>query len=166
MAKKIDEEMARSFVNQAHHMAGNTAIIVTMRAGMPETAYGYVPTVVEMVLHGNRIASWCPELGSFYTTLAGYNTATTKARLNALIYEMGRVVNIPIRNWYSQKKGQVYWGTEPVEDLYSLQWHALPPVGKTHPGCTPYVPEKLRDTPPVLTPPYKPSYEKNMEVLL
>lgn len=164
MTRKIDEKLARSFVNRMPRMAGNTAVIVTMQSWRAEVAVGYVPTVVEMVLHGNKIASWCPEYGSFYTTLAGFCTVTTKARLNALINEMVDIIP-PICNWYCQKKGRVYWGiTQRIEDLRSLQWHARPPVGKAHPGFDPFFPEQLEG--PALKPSYKPSYEKNMEVLL
>lgn len=132
MAKKIDEKMARSFVNRTVHMASNTAVIVTMHAGLPPLAHGYAPTVIEMILHGNKIASWCPELGSFYTTLAGYNTVTTRARLNTLIYAMTNHHNGALMTYY-QKKGEVYWGNQLVTDLMSLQWHTVPPYGKTHP---------------------------------
>lgn len=158
MAKKIDIEMAQLFVAQRRFAASNTTIVVNEKS-----TPGYVPTVINMVLYGTKIASWCPELASFWTSLAGFNTATTRSRLNALIYAMFQKGVILNPNIYANKKGQAYWGLRPVTDLKSLQWHALPPANRTHPGCAPYQPDV---SVPVPEPLYQLSYEKNMEVLI
>lgn len=66
MVRKIDELSARNFYNRATWRQANT-----------RTESGV------LYLHGNQIAR-LDESGALWVTLAGWNTTTTRARLNAL----------------------------------------------------------------------------------
>lgn len=68
---------------------------------------------VDMSLHGNTIARWCAESDgtvNFMTTLAGYGTPTTRARLNGLIETMAVRGFIVAPRFYKQIQYSQYLG--------------------------------------------------------
>lgn len=77
--RKIDREMKTCFWAGCEMHGKNTAVEWHRSA---ERSYMVV------LLHGNKIAERCSAVhGSFRISLAGWNTKTTKARLNALLEE-------------------------------------------------------------------------------
>lgn len=73
--KKIDTQAAAAFVANIPFSGGNTIVTVEN------------DTVI-MRLHGHIIASMCRKDNTLALTLAGYNTMTTRARLNGILYTL------------------------------------------------------------------------------
>ena len=84
-----------------------------------ETEKGYRSTVY---LHGHRIAVYYPSTQQLHINNCGYETNTTKARLNVLIdFVFGGVGNGIFQsnwNWYLVRDGQ-------QSDFPSNEWVAL-----------------------------------------
>lgn len=94
MAKKVDVESARAFINgRVGTFGGNTEVRMDPAAA----------TYIQLLLHGNMIAGMVtrrdgtPILASLKITHAGWPTVTTKARLNAL---PGVSINQRKGEWY------------------------------------------------------------------
>ncbi len=68
--RKITQEACNAFGNALNYKKSNTKVVA------------FDDLNVEMTLHGNLIAYSCPK-GTFISS-AGYNTNTTKERLNGL----------------------------------------------------------------------------------
>lgn len=83
---------------------------------------------VEMYLHGHKIAEWDKKLGTFNTTLAGFNTPTTRERLNGLLSAMLGRGYIYTTKGYGQRNYAAIFGDEEI-DSRSWQSHKL--VGET-----------------------------------
>ena len=73
--KKIDRQAAAAFVANRPFSGGNTIVAVEN-------------DTVTMRLHGHIIARMCRKDNTLALTLAGYNTMTTRARLNGLLYTL------------------------------------------------------------------------------
>lgn len=73
--KKIDTQAAAAFKDGKPFSGGNTIITVEN-------------DTVTMRLHGHIIASMCIKDNTLALTLAGYNTLTTRARLNGILYTL------------------------------------------------------------------------------
>ena len=73
--KKIDTQAAAAFKDGKPFSGGNTIITVEN-------------DTVTMRLHGHIIASMCRKDDTLALTLAGYNTMTTRARLNGILYAL------------------------------------------------------------------------------
>ncbi len=73
--KKIDRQAAAAFVANMPFSGGNTIVAVEN------------DTVI-MRLHGHIIAKMCRKDNTLALTLAGYNTLTTRARLNGILYTL------------------------------------------------------------------------------
>ena len=73
--KKIDTQAAAAFVGNKPFSGCNTIVTVEN-------------DTVTMRLHGHIIASMCRKDNTLALTLAGYNTMTTRARLNGLLYTL------------------------------------------------------------------------------
>lgn len=71
--KKISKEAALAFAKGIAFNRGNTQVIIRGNN-------------VSMLLHGNRIAERLLSSDVFSATLCGYNTVTTRERLNTLLY--------------------------------------------------------------------------------
>ena len=83
--RKIEEEMVRAIARGSNLHKGNTSVEVD----------DGVPGMCTVRLHGNMIASVPIGFGnSMQFTLAGWNTPTTRSRVNALI---GQYVNNYVR---------------------------------------------------------------------
>ena len=92
MCREIDYKTAAAFLNGYNFKQGNT-----------EVKYYPDTDEVEMYLHGNKIAY--SDRGKTYINLCGYNTLTTRARLNALC-----------DNKLKQKNNKLYFDDEQIED--------------------------------------------------
>ena len=75
--RKIEEAMNRAINTGRNATIGNTTVIHAD------------DTHMEVALHGNRIAQRVHMNGTtkWYISLAGWNTSTTKSRLNAILRE-------------------------------------------------------------------------------
>ena len=73
--RKIDTIAATAFVGNRTFNGGNTTVTVEN-------------DTVTMRLHGHVIARMCRKYNTLALTLAGYNTLTTRARLNGLLHTL------------------------------------------------------------------------------
>lgn len=133
MRNNISKILAEAFVNCTSAVASNSIVKLTHRGKD-------IPITVDMEIKDNKVASWCPEYGSFWTSVCGCNTLLIRSRLSILIWEMLVNEKIPWKSGrtYVQRKGFLYIGKEFITDLEAKQWHVYPPVGKAHPGCRIY----------------------------
>ena len=103
--KKIDEQTAKHFFAGTPMKTKNTEVITDW---IDDRTYR-----IKVLLHGNLIAYRDERedqvrSGFFMTTLAGWNTQTTKARVNGLLDYSGQWVR------YHQVKGVLHLGDTPV----------------------------------------------------
>lgn len=110
--RKITESTARAFIARQNKTQGNTTVMHNDRDG-----------ITAMYLHGNLIAVWRYN-GSFKTTLAGWNTPTTRERLNGLIRLMHEAGHIDSAAYYSQHKFSPHFTTPTagMQEIYSHDW--------------------------------------------
>tara|TARA_R110000744_G_scaffold186790_1_gene306185 strand:- start:281 stop:607 length:327 start_codon:yes stop_codon:yes gene_type:complete len=67
--RKVTADAIRAFRNNREFRRGNTQVRI-------------VATTRLLLLHGNTIAKFCGESGNLWITSAGWQTVTTKERLN------------------------------------------------------------------------------------
>ena len=106
--KKIDQDAARAFAMGENFSRSNTQVHV-------------YPGYTEMTLHGNKIAERIP--GKDYISLsnAGWQTSTTKSRLNAILAQYGKVRIYQTKfEWFidlpSKKTTEIF----PVNEFYEV----------------------------------------------
>ena len=108
--RKIEREMLQAIVDERTWSKDNT------RVGIEK---GYRSTVY---LHGHRIACYYPSDQTLHINNCGYETNTTKSRLNVLIdFVFGGVGNGIFQhnwNWYLVRDGK-------QSDFPSNEWVAL-----------------------------------------
>lgn len=85
MSRKISETMATAFRNKKNKKSGNSEVV-----------YNKKDDITTLYLYGHAIASY-EEGQGLYIRSAGYETATTKERLNAL---PGVSINQKNFDWY------------------------------------------------------------------
>ena len=85
--RKIEQSMNTAIRNRINWSGGNTAVIVDS-----ENA-----DLVEVFLHGNRIAQICSEFVAIFD--GGWQSNTTKSRLNALLQEFRPQVGVFQKDW-------------------------------------------------------------------
>lgn len=71
--RKITEQAARAFRNSTKFNSGNTSVAIDT-------------VEVTLSLHGNTIAKKDLATGTVTWTLSGWNTTTTRERLNGVVY--------------------------------------------------------------------------------
>lgn len=128
--RKIEENMLHALRNEQGMSQGNT---VVRRATMASEVGGELFQVLNVYLHGNHIATLFER--EVYVTLAGWDTPTTRSRLNAIVWAFARY-------HVSRVKGQTgLWPTrlapkaEPRPILMGADtWHTLPRWGVSG-GC-------------------------------
>ena len=74
--RKVSKLAALSLFSTEPFAMGNTTVTVTSPAGMDPYA--------TMFLHGNRIAEYCKAKDHLELSYAGWQTMTTRERLNAI----------------------------------------------------------------------------------
>lgn len=93
MSTAISSNAARAFVQGKRFSKSNTNVRRNIDGS------------IEMRLWDNLIATHTASDGT-QATLAGWGTATTRARLNAILNELG------MRGGFWQHKGEQYYGTD------------------------------------------------------
>lgn len=99
--RKITQRATESFLNRKPIKLGNTRVRVghlTLDGNGREVKTSPV-TSSTLILHGHTIAEFNFIGRSLWFTLAGWNTPTTKERLNGLFDTMGLTVKIVQRNF-------------------------------------------------------------------
>ena len=103
--RQISKTIATSLHKLKNKTVGNTGVV---RAGNKAFA----------VLFGNAIGCYdcSPDkaCNMLYLSLCGYNTVTTRERLNAIIYEFGTGLNAHRR--FTTKRGEAYFNGMPISD--------------------------------------------------
>ena len=109
--RKIERQMLQAIVDDRPHWSKDNTRV--------ETEKGYRSTVY---LHGHRIAVYYPKDSTLHINNCGYETNTTKSRLNVLIDFVCGGVNNGIYqhnwNWFLRRNGV-------VEDFPSNEWVAV-----------------------------------------
>ena len=109
--RKIERQMIQAIVDERSHWSKDNTRV--------ETEKGYRSTVY---LHGHRIAVYYPKDQTLHINNCGYDTNTTKSRLNVLIdFVRGGYNNGIFQknwNWYLMKDGH-------VNDFLHGQWIAV-----------------------------------------
>ena len=109
--RKIERQMIQAIVDERSHWSKDNTRV--------ETEKGYRSTVY---LHGHRIAVYYPKDQTLHINNCGYDTNTTKSRLNVLIdFVRGGYNNGIFQknwNWYLMKDGH-------VNDFLHGEWIAV-----------------------------------------
>jgi len=79
--RQIERAMCHAVSRGKYFKRGNTEVLVT-------------DTGCEVFLHGNRIARYHRPSHTMFVTLCGWNTTTTKSRINALLDSFGTGVRV------------------------------------------------------------------------
>ena len=85
--RKIEQSMNTAIRNRINWSGGNTAVIVDSKNA----------DLVEVFLHGNRIAHVCSEFVAIFD--GGWQSNTTKSRLNALCNEFRPQAGVFQKDW-------------------------------------------------------------------
>ena len=85
--RKIETAMNTAIRNRINWSNGNTAVIVDSKNA----------DLVEVFLHGNLIAKVCSEFVAIFD--GGWQSNTTKSRLNALLDEFSNGMRVFQKNW-------------------------------------------------------------------
>jgi len=86
--RKIEAQMNRAIRGQRNWTSGNTTVFTTDN-GLESTVY----------LHGNHIATFDHVHQNLYIFDGGWQSNTTKSRLNALCYEFNTGFKVIQRDW-------------------------------------------------------------------
>jgi hypothetical protein len=86
--RKIESQMNRAIRGQRNWTSGNTTVFTTDN-GLESTVY----------LHGNHIATFDHVHQNLYIFDGGWQSNTTKSRLNALCYEFNTGFKVIQRDW-------------------------------------------------------------------
>ena len=94
--RKIEEAMVQALRERRDFTRDNTSVYWGIDYMTDEAE-------ARVYLHGNYIASYYPDMGDLYLPDAGWQTVTTKSRLNALLQGLCATVNgtphIHQRDW-------------------------------------------------------------------
>ena len=85
--RKIEQQMQNAIRNGKNWGSGNTTVSVDQE--------GYT----SIRIHGHRIADYCHTKGKAWISSCGWETVTTKSRLNAFLYEVACGVSVFQKNW-------------------------------------------------------------------
>ena len=86
--RQIEREMNNAIRNKRNFSKSNTMV-----------SYDAAENLSSVVLHGNRIADFDHTKGKAWITSAGWETVTTKSRLNAFLDEVAYGVSVFQKNW-------------------------------------------------------------------
>ena len=85
--RKVEMQMNTAIRNRVNWSGGNTTVMIDPENADQATVY----------LHGNRIAQVCNEFVAIFD--GGWQTVTTKSRLNALLAEFRPQVRVFQKDW-------------------------------------------------------------------
>ena len=86
--RKLEEQMNQAIRGQRNWAGSNTTVFTTDN-GLESTVY----------LHGNHIATYFHDTRELQLLDGGWQTVTTKSRLNALLDEFKPQYNVVQKNW-------------------------------------------------------------------
>ena len=105
--RKIEAQMLQAIYNKQDWKCGNTQVSVTYFAHGDR-----ILDRVNVFLHNSPIAQICPD--SVTICDCGYQTTTTKSRINAILRELcGAGVYQKNHTWYGTAIEEVDWEIEP-----------------------------------------------------
>ena len=97
--RKVTKQIAEAFAEGRNKAISNTTCILG-----------------QVFLHGNRIAEKDPKTGDIYMSLSGWNTPTTRERLNGIAEVLGLDVRFSQKNFEPCLNGSV---------IDSYKWHKV-----------------------------------------
>tara|TARA_B100001250_G_scaffold268546_1_gene231698 strand:- start:4505 stop:4828 length:324 start_codon:yes stop_codon:yes gene_type:complete len=86
--RKIEQQMNRALVSKKNWAGSNTTV-----------SYNENTNCSQVLLHGHQIASYDHNTNAIKLDSCGYETVTTKSRLNALLDEVMYGAKVFQRNW-------------------------------------------------------------------
>ena len=86
--RKIEQQMNRAISNKVDWSSSNTRV-----------EYNNNTNCSSIYLHGHRIATFCHETRAVKINSCGYQTRTTKGRLNAILEEVKYGCKVFQKNW-------------------------------------------------------------------
>jgi hypothetical protein len=105
--RKIEEQMLQAIRDRRNWKSGNTRVVSTHFAHGDE-----VINRITVILHGSPIAIITPD--QVDASDCGYQTTTTKSRLNAVLREFcGAAIYQSSHKWYATAEGETPWLVEP-----------------------------------------------------
>ena len=84
----IEQQMNSAVRNKQNFSKSNTMV-----------RYDKAENLSSVYLHGHRIADYCHTKGKAWISSCGWETNTTKSRLNAFLYEVAYGVSVFQKNW-------------------------------------------------------------------
>ena len=84
----IEQQMNSAIRNKQNFSKSNTMV-----------RYDKAENLSSVYLHGHRIADYCHTKGKAWISSCGWETNTTKSRLNAFLYEVAYGVSVFQKNW-------------------------------------------------------------------
>ncbi len=103
--RKITSKATTAFFEQRNFKSGNTTVTTS-------------ETETILSLHGNPIAKLDHETGNLFVSDAGWQTSTTKERLNGVLNQVGEGV--------FQKNHEWFWNSDERGDWLSDAWQEIP----------------------------------------
>ena len=103
--RKIESQMNRAIRGQRNWTSGNTTVFTTDN-GLESTVY----------LHGNHIATFDHVNQNLYIFDGGWQSNTTKSRLNALCFELATGFGVFQKNWEWFVNDRITGVTKDFED--------------------------------------------------
>jgi len=105
--RQIEKQMLTAIHNRKDWKSANTQVTVTH--------FAHADRLIDRItvfLHGSPIAQITPDTVTICD--CGYQTATTKSRLNAILHELcGAGIHQKNHIWYGHAFEEVYWKIEP-----------------------------------------------------
>ena len=120
--RKIEREMLQAIVDERTHWSKDNTRVVLWDGNKDTTHPDYGKRTYRVYLHGHWIAEYTPSTMSLKINNCGYETNTTKSRLNVLI----NFVLDGTKNGIFQKNWNWFLTRNGVdEDFPSNEWVAL-----------------------------------------
>ena len=89
--RKIEEQMNNAIRHRKNWSGSNTTVRCYKKDG--------ITTEIDVLLHGNCIAWFDTASNDFNISSAGWETVTTKSRLNEILEEFASGARVVQRNW-------------------------------------------------------------------
>lgn len=90
--RKIEELMLHAMAEMKNFKSGNTRVSIESK--------NVNDNVAIVTLHGNEIAMWHPRMDSLFIYDGGWESVTTKSRLNAILSRFTEGYGIIQRDWH------------------------------------------------------------------
>lgn len=90
--RKVEQQMLAALINCTSFKSGNTEVRDLTEDNAGESMF-------MVFLHGNKIAEYWPDSRRLNIYDGGWESVTTKGRLNALLWEFAPAYGIMQKNW-------------------------------------------------------------------